>query len=604
MAGLLSLVGWTTVGLGGHRPQTLVVTAVLAALLLLVHGAGLLLERMPARSPVGWLLPFLGLAAASAAWVSPVPWEGWMDWFRWVCLILPLWVVNSGLGRGRPRAFLFGGLILLALGSVAVAGYQGFRQPDWRMLGEPAAPQFLGRPPGFFRNPNNAASFLLLVFLPAAVLAVRRRASAVERIGWGWVALVLGWGLFLTLSRGAWVALGVTLVLAPLAWGRAPWFRRAGLALLALALAAGAMTAVAWLAPSAASRLQLLRDQGGELTRPILWRAAAAIFREQPLLGAGAGAFNAAFEAHRPEGFADDPRWVHNDWLNTLADQGVLGTLLLVAGGYLCLRRRTEADRPPPGFPPTTGIALGLTAVAFHAWVDFPLKVPAVALTAGCLLGLALPPRPSRLERSPSVLGRWAPGALALGGAVMVALHLVPLFRAEACRGAGRAAIDRLYGVPVAAPAYRDGLDQARALLSEAVRLHPAHGAAWADLSLALSLYVPLDASRREPLVQEAWEAAVRAVALGPRLAEHRIRRGVALDLLGRWEEAGSDTAEAVRLAPTSAPAWYHHAYHLSLRPSERGLALAAAEFCLRLDPGNAGGRSLRDRLASGSGGR
>lgn len=186
----------------------------------------------------------------------------------------------------------------------------------------------------------------------------------------------------------------------------------------------------------------------------------------------------------------------------------------------------------------------------------------------------------------------------------MVALHLVPLFRAEACRGAGRAAIDRLYGVPVAAPAYRDGLDQARALLSEAVRLHPAHGAAWADLSLALSLYVPLDASRREPLVQEAWEAAVRAVALGPRLAEHRIRRGVALDLLGRWEEAGSDTAEAVRLAPTSAPAWYHHAYHLSLRPSERGLALAAAEFCLRLDPGNAGGRSLRDRLASGSGGR
>jgi hypothetical protein len=56
---------------------------------------------------------------------------------------------------------------------------------------------------------------------------------------------------------------------------------------------------------------------------------------------------------------------------------------------------------------------------------------------------------------------------------------------------------------------------------------------------------------------------------------------------------------KALQLAPGRADVWYYQAYHLSLVPNEAGPAAAAADVCLRLDPGFLLAQILRQRLGA-----
>ncbi|HYP18216.1 MAG TPA: hypothetical protein VEQ65_13470, partial [Opitutus sp.] len=134
-----------------------------------------------------------------------------------------------------------------------------------------------------------------------------------------------------------------------------------------------------------------------------------------------------------------------------------------------------------------------------------------------------------------------------------------------------------------------------------AVELSPGNGAAWADFSYATTLQVRSDPTQAKSLGREAEAYANRALACSKVIPEFWVRRGVALDLRGRRVEGGGAFIEALRLAPASAAIWYYQAFHLSLDPSEPGRALAAAAFCLRLDPGNHEAQALRQRLAERS---
>ena len=100
-------------------------------------------------------------------------------------------------------------------------------------------------------------------------------------------------------------------------------------------------------------------------------------------------------------------------------------------------------------------------------------------------------------------------------------------------------------------------------------------------------------------LGRKAEETAGRALALSEVVPEFWLRRGVALDMQGRRFEAGEDFVQALALAPANAHVWFYEAYHLGLNPSDMAMALAATDFCLRLDPGNREAQSLRQRLAS-----
>lgn len=626
-------LAWTTLCLGGYLASTMVVTASLTAALLLVHGAGLLLfgraaGRADAESGLHpaaiYFVPFLLYAAANLAWVTPVAWLGWRDLFGWLQMVAVFWVVLNGVRSREARYALLGVLFAVATISVALGCYQRFVRPDWLMLGRTQADQYLTRASGSFGIPNSLAALLLLLLPPAAALALRRRAEATSRVVFGWLAAVLLVGLVLTISRGAWLGLATALMLWPLLAGRAPLARRVVLSFGIFAALLFAGSALYVFSPKVQDRLGSLILEAGERSRPVLWRAAWRMFRDEPVLGTGAGSFNLKFEPYRPEGFLNEPVWAHNDYLNTLSDYGLIGFLLFFGAAAAVVvrsgRRLSEprGDEPSPSAAtfraPRVGrrnafesplvrqaLGIGLLAFALQLLVDFHFKLASLAMAFATLAGLLVASRwpapvliPGERERRRVRLA--GATAMILGGGVLVAI--VPKYRAEAFRLSGRTAINRLADQREGAGL--EPLARARDQLTRAVELDPGNANAWADLSYALAQQGRQPGADVAALGRDAEAAADRAIALVPFAAEYWVRRGVARDMQDRWYDAGKDFTQALSLSPNTVLPWYHYAYHLSLRPSGRRLAESMVAFCLRLDPRNAEALALRQRLATG----
>ena len=598
---------WTTLCLGGFLAETVAVTTVLNGMLLMLF----LLERMlGARSRLhrasGWLLPFLCYAAVNAAWITPVPWLGWRDWLNWAQIVLVFVVVLNGVRTPRARAFLFMALVVLASIEVLLAIYQRYENHEWLMLGRTQAVQFMGRSSGSFGAPNSLAAFLILLIPATAGRCVRPQAGVASRIAWGYLTLVLSFALVLTISRGAWLALGVVAAMSPLFLAMTKPTRRLGAAALSSVAVLIVLATVYAAMPAARERIGQLKANAGELSRPIMWQAGWRIFLDQPIAGGGAGSYDALFDRHRPEGFQLRAHWAHNEYLNTLSDYGLLGSVLLwgacAAIAMTCWRRRSGAcaqEKLGPDFF-AAGLGAGIVAFMLQLVVDFGLKIPALGLALAIVSALWVGrrwPAPIEADSMRPGRGRRLAGTLGLIGlGIAIVGWVFPLYRGEALRQKARARIDQL--ATSGSPAQQSVIVETRRELREATQFSSSNGDAWADLSYVTSLLVQFDSKRAEELGREAERAADAALARSKVVADFWVRRSVALDLQGRWIEAGADMIRALELAPTRANLWYQQAAHLGLQPVENERALAAVAVSLRLDPGNPEAHALRRRLA------
>ena len=614
-AGLLAAnLGWTTLCLGGYRPETMVITSTLTGLLLVLHLAGraVCAEAGLRIHPAGWLfLPFLLYATVNVLWITPVPWLGRHDWLWWAQMVAVYWVVLNWTNTPAGPRILLGALALLGFMAVVLAAYQIFVQPDWLMLGRQQAEQFIGRASGPFGIPNSLAALLLLLLPPMVAATLRPGASMVQRVLCGYLAGVYFFGLVLTASRGAWIALGLTLLGWPLLVGRRSWAWRMGrLALVGLVLIVMAM-AVFLTMPTLRTRFETMVQEAGERTRPIMWRGAWQLFLENPVWGSGAGSYNVAFEKHRPAQYQLDSQWVHNDYLNTLSDYGAVGFGLFFAACGLviigCIRR--GVSQPPGRASPDEvladpllwhGIALGLLAFSLQLVVDFHFKIPALAMALAIMAGLLVKrcwPLPATMTATRETGRRMLHLGVGIAITAGLILLVVPHYRAEAWRYAARQAIDKLSDRETAD--YQDTLVPVRAAFTRAVAIDPANAQAWADLAYATSLWAHVEIGQTLELGREAERYANHALALTRVIPEFWLRQAVALDMQGRWIEAGDSCVQAMQLAPSHALVWYHYAYHLSLNPVGLPQSRAALAICLRLDPGNRPAQLLRQQLAA-----
>jgi tetratricopeptide (TPR) repeat protein len=115
--------------------------------------------------------------------------------------------------------------------------------------------------------------------------------------------------------------------------------------------------------------------------RSDLWRTAWLQFESRPLVGGGAGSFEQYWRANRPNTL--DVRDAHSLYLETLAELGLVGLVLLVA--FLAAPLLAVRHRHAPF------VAVALAAyVAFlvHAGLDWDWEMPAVTL-AGLTCGVA-----------------------------------------------------------------------------------------------------------------------------------------------------------------------------------------------------------------------
>ena len=606
-AGLLALnFTWTTLVLGGYLRETLLASVAFTTLIVaLKFAAGARAGDGGAGRwhPAGWwLVPFLVYAGINAATVSPVGWLGWWDWLGWAQLVATFWLALDVVAWPGPRRLLRGTALGLGVVLVALGCYQRFVDADWLMLGRTQSRYFIGRASGAFGIPNSMAVFLALLLPMTLAVALRRECGRVVRLLALGAAGLFALGLVLTVSRGPWLALALALAAWPLMQAgksrRWRWGLTAGV--LGGALAAGALLYA--ISPGVKMRLDGLARDRGEKTRPIVWRAAWELWRGAPVLGTGAGSYNTLFERHRPERFWDEPQWAHNDYLNTLSDYGAVGFFLCFGGvagvAWGAMRRR----RTVPGTDGPGGAhAVGLLAFALALTVDFHLKMPSLAmLVAGVAadrvgrtwLGQAGRAGAGQTGRISRGLGAVALAGLAVG-------WIGPQARAEGWRGDARRKIDRLVFKPQPASEELAVLTGAHGQLRLATALDPRNAQAWADAAYAAVLIGRLDHDRAAELAVEAEAAARRALAGSRVVPEFWWRLGVSLDVQGRWADGGEAFARGLRLAPNLPQAWYYAAYHFSLNPATRPMALTAIATCLRLDPWFHGAEALAEELKS-----
>ncbi len=325
---------------------------------------------------------------------------------------------------GLQAGGLFNGVIVLLQAAGAVPG-----TPDT---------VFMARGIGCLGNPNYASALAAALLWPAFLFLLD--GDKRERIIAG-ACIITHAGVLAANGASGPVA---AVVAAGLLSGPA-WFARrrlqrrdaADLAVAAFVTAAvagaafGIAGALGW---QPVRELPLLQANDGEL-RLANWAAATSMIEASPVLGVGAGQFGHAWLDHRPLLDMDTPPApiplrAHNEALQWIAETGLVGAAVLVLVLVIVAasaRRHLRAEDGTVGF----AALAGLTTLAIHASVSFPLHLPATGLVAAVLLGVAAD-RPRELKLR-------MPGRLALAAAAMVlALGASREFRADHRIASGR----------------------------------------------------------------------------------------------------------------------------------------------------------------------
>ncbi|MFM7144010.1 MAG: O-antigen ligase family protein, partial [Alphaproteobacteria bacterium] len=133
--------------------------------------------------------------------------------------------------------------------------------------------------------------------------------------------------------------------------------------------------------------------------RATITRAAVEMVRLSPVLGTGLGTYGSLQPILQPR---ETPNaFAHDDWAQWLGETGALGALVLAGGLALLARALCRAwGAPDDRRFAVAGAWSSLAALAVHSFFDWNLHVPANALLACFVAGLALSAGGSRDSRS------------------------------------------------------------------------------------------------------------------------------------------------------------------------------------------------------------
>jgi O-antigen ligase len=289
------------------------------------------------------------LAASAVLVVSAVPsvlmsenfHRAFVDWKSyWLLLIYFLVAYGVASWRLRRRALwiLFASAALSCL--VSVAEYRG--GINFFFVHVAAKP----RPASTLFIMTFAGILYQLITVNFSVIFHRSRFSRLEWILSGGLLLQVV-GLFLTLTRGAWVALAGGLATATL------MLKRRGPLIVGVALLA---VVVGFAAGDARVRRKIVSiphlvsgpTDVNVSTRFVLWDVSWNLIKRHPILGVGMGDFTSEAEKLIGERHVETATDSHNVYLQVLVTRGLLGFIPFVYFWVVVLRGLVRA-RPPSG---------------------------------------------------------------------------------------------------------------------------------------------------------------------------------------------------------------------------------------------------------------
>ncbi|MGB7203604.1 MAG: O-antigen ligase family protein [Pyrinomonadaceae bacterium] len=106
------------------------------------------------------------------------------------------------------------------------------------------------------------------------------------------------------------------------------------------------------------------------------WPIALKIFLGHPILGAGFDAFGVAFTKYDTWSGVLRVEQAHNEYLQTLADSGIIGLICVVAFIFLLFRKGIATILSQRGFRKSAavGALAGCFGILVHSFFDFPLR--------------------------------------------------------------------------------------------------------------------------------------------------------------------------------------------------------------------------------------
>jgi O-antigen ligase len=264
---------------------------------------------------------------------------------------------------------------LLGIAQYFTAGSEIYWMSDLMVKAQPFGP---------YVNRNHFAGFVELT-LPTGIALMAFRGVKRDLIPLATLLTIVPVSaILLSASRAGIIGFIAELaILMLLARSRKAWQgkRAAGIAVLALA----AFAIVAWVgAGKALERFSGTSVHDVSIGRRItLFRGAARIFRDYPIKGCGLGTLVDVFPAYEPAYDGKLIDHVHDDYIEGLAETGLLGG----ACGALFLwtlyregRKNFTADQGHFSRGLHAGAIMAISGLLLHSFADFNLQIPANAL--------------------------------------------------------------------------------------------------------------------------------------------------------------------------------------------------------------------------------
>ncbi len=383
--GICALVAFAVLAHGAVEAWSEAVLEIGAAALLLLWGLlGVFQKRVDVRwNPLLW--PLLGLTGFGLvqylARLSVYPYLTKIELLKLAAYLMLFFLAGQAFRTAEQwRALVW---FLLVLGFVvAVFGiiqhYTFNGKLYWvREL------RYGGGPFGPYVNRNHFAGLMeLIVPLGLGMLVLRGARRDQLPLVALFTILPIG-ALFLTASRGGIMTFLVQLgLLGMLALARTVWRRQLAV-ISGVLILAGAF--VAWLGVGRAlERFAEFRSQEvSEARRLVIIKDSWRIFLDHPLMGTGLGTLESVYPRYESSYDGKVVNHTHNDYVEALADTGVIGGLCCLAflvGLFYLVRTNLDSEQGPFIRAVHIGALVACVGLLVHSLVDFNLHIPSNAL--------------------------------------------------------------------------------------------------------------------------------------------------------------------------------------------------------------------------------
>lgn len=412
---VLALLVFGPLSAGAVRTQEFVVLLGVMAAVLVLWGVRLWLSARPKFlwPPVCWCVLAFALYAIGRYLTCDIEYVGRLELLRVVVYTALFFAILNNLHSQEATQIITLTLVFLGLALALITVWQYLSRTDK----VPALSAWLEsvffahkrwyftrlyapRGSGTYINPNHLAGLLEMLLPLALAFALAGRNKPVLKVALGYTALVILVAIGMSGSRGSWAATGGALLIffAVLASHRS--YRLPSLVMMVLLV--GVMVYFAARSPALKLRAEQTFTAGRvELdVRYYLWNSTVQMWRDHPWFGVGPGHFDYRFRAYRPPSVQLRPDRAHNEYLNLLADWGVIGAAIigtmlvaLFAGVVKTWRHVRRSEREFSSnlsnkFAFVVGATAGLIALLGHSAVDFNLQIPANAVLAATLMAL------------------------------------------------------------------------------------------------------------------------------------------------------------------------------------------------------------------------